>query len=83
MNYNRSEIMKEAWQIVRMTNGFRSLSYALRQAWRNAKIDAARAEMSEAGRIRHALYMLENKSRWTQKDNAAANRLYAQLGKAA
>lgn len=92
--YDRRAIMLDAWASVRKADLTRFslrhvLRNALRRAWSDAKYAAAAAaraakaqDTTEAGRIRAAIDLLENKDRWTAADHAKADKLRAELARA-
>ncbi|MGV6840447.1 MAG: hypothetical protein ACWA40_09670 [Planktomarina sp.] len=86
--YNRSEIMKAAWDGVRNMKfkdhaaRLRAFARELRQAWFNAKMAVHRAQMSAVDRIREAILSLESKDRLTPRDWAELSRLRGELAKA-
>lgn len=90
--FNRSEIMRRAWEIYRtvfrLSQTKAAFRLALQDAWSEAKraIAAAKRAAEESPRvqrIRDAILSLECKDRWTQADYAERDRLAAELREAA
>ena len=84
--YNKSEIMRRAWEIVREADlsrfGLRAtLRRALIVAWRDAKEAVALADHDKlmANPIRQKIWMIECKNRLTDTDYARIRDLQSQL----
>lgn len=90
--FNKSEIMKAAWEMVRNADtakyGLRRiLRRCLRRAWSDAKYAIAAAKRAalatllrtEVDNIREAILVLDCKDRWTQTNYARHDALYQQL----
>lgn len=89
--YNKSEIMKNAWNIYRDSKldfmGYPTLqgitfSKALKQAWADAKTKAADAKLTVAEKIEkieNQLFYLEMKDRWNTEDYAQQSKWRTEL----
>ncbi len=82
--FNKSKIMKRAWEIVKKNTNWRRagaafwLRRALWQAWSEAK-KAIRPPMTEVDNIRETISMLDNKDTWTPADYAKSDKLHSDL----
>ena len=79
--FNKSEIMKRAWEIVKERGAkFNRINmrYAMYRAWGEAK-KAVAMPLTAVEQIRAAISMLQNKTRWTQTDYARNDALYQEL----
>ena len=78
--YDRSAIMKRAWEIVRKTRyNLINMRYAMYQAWSEAKRAAMTASQQFHARISESIAVIENKSRLTDTDYTRIAELKHQL----
>ena len=82
--FNKSEIMRRAWAIVKQGNQWQKyrltrLRYAMQDAWNEAKRAVKVASQTATDVIRQAIFALECQDRWSKADYATADQLKAEL----